>query len=67
MATNERISVKGSALELKHTNSSLDKKHDKDESKEVEIVPKLKNKYCTDLRSALTFWDNYCIVDAYFN
>ena len=34
---------------------------------EVEIVPKLKNKYCIDLRSALTFWDNYCIVDAYFN
>ena len=28
---------------------------------------KIESKLCADLGAALKFWDNKCIVDAYFN
>ena len=34
---------------------------------EDQVKLKVENKYCDDLASALKFWDNQCIVDAYFN
>lgn len=32
-----------------------------------EVKLNIEHKYCEDFLSALKFWDNRCIVDAYFN
>ena len=38
-----------------------------EQEQELEDQLKVDNKYCEDLASAFQFWDNQCIVDAYFN